>query len=192
MDAFPDLKGTALARGWSDHIPLMLHNEKVDYGLVAFNFFHSWMQRDGFEEVIKTAYEECSQESSALECGVTMDEVKAAVWECGSQKAPSPDGFSFLFIKKYSEIFKYDIEASVEQSAFILGQQILDGPLMLSEVMYWYKNQNKKLMIFKVDFEKAYDSVFYLTSGLKINSSKSDVYGIGVSSDDIVDMARAT
>nr|GEW75512.1 putative RNA-directed DNA polymerase, eukaryota, reverse transcriptase zinc-binding domain protein [Tanacetum cinerariifolium] len=300
MDAFTDLKVTALARGWSDHIPLMLHNEKVDYGLVAFNFFHSWMQRDGFEEVIKTAYEECSQgtmingewvtnpqhvkmaflnfykekfddhastmnfslvtpqsrlnesESSALECGVTMDE-------------------------KYEEIFKYDIEASVEQSAFISGQQILDGPLMLSEVMYWYKNQNKKLMIFKVDFEKAYDSVswkfldhmlaslgfgvrwrnwiqacsksprssilvngsatsefsikrglrqgdplspflfiiitegrhlalkdviplglfrgtkvFYLTSGLKINSAKSDVYGIGVSSDDIVDMARAT
>nr|GEU82771.1 RNA-directed DNA polymerase, eukaryota, reverse transcriptase zinc-binding domain protein [Tanacetum cinerariifolium] len=34
--------------------------------------------------------------------------------------------------------------------------------------------------------------VFYLASGLKINIAKSNVYGIGVSSDEIVDMARAT
>ncbi|GJZ69741.1 putative RNA-directed DNA polymerase, eukaryota, reverse transcriptase zinc-binding domain protein [Tanacetum coccineum] len=48
---------------------------------------------------------------------------------------------------------------SHEQSAFISGRQILDGPLMLSEVIDWYKKQKKKLMLFKVDFEKAFDSV---------------------------------
>ena len=46
-----------------------------------------------------------------------------------------------------------------EQSTFISGRQILDGPLMLSEVIEWYKYRKKKLMIFKVDLEKAYDSV---------------------------------
>jgi len=30
---------------------------------------------------------------------------------------------------------------------------------MLSEVIGWYKRKNKKLMIFKVDFEKAFDSL---------------------------------
>ncbi|GKG54530.1 hypothetical protein Tco_0560185 [Tanacetum coccineum] len=34
--------------------------------------------------------------------------------------------------------------------------------------------------------------VFYLALGLKINISKSNVYGIGVSSEEIEDMARAT
>ncbi|GJT51431.1 RNA-directed DNA polymerase, eukaryota, reverse transcriptase zinc-binding domain protein [Tanacetum coccineum] len=48
---------------------------------------------------------------------------------------------------------------SPEQSAFITGRQILDGPLMLSECIYWYKKKSKNLMIFKVGFEKAYDSV---------------------------------
>ncbi|GKB64910.1 RNA-directed DNA polymerase, eukaryota, reverse transcriptase zinc-binding domain protein, partial [Tanacetum coccineum] len=47
---------------------------------------------------------------------------------------------------------------SPEQSAFILGQQILDGPLILSEIIDWYKKCKKKLMLFKVDFEKAFDS----------------------------------
>nr|GEX14101.1 RNA-directed DNA polymerase, eukaryota, reverse transcriptase zinc-binding domain protein [Tanacetum cinerariifolium] len=39
------------------------------------------------------------------------------------------------------------------------GRQILDGPLILSEIIDWYKKRKKKLMLFKVDFEKAFDSV---------------------------------
>jgi len=28
------------------------------------------------------------------------NEIKEAVWECGSNKSPGPDGFNFSFIKK--------------------------------------------------------------------------------------------
>ena len=45
------------------------------------------------------------------------------------------------------------------QSAFIKGHNILDGPLILNEVIGWYKRTKKQLMVFKVDFEKAYDSL---------------------------------
>ncbi|GJZ00427.1 RNA-directed DNA polymerase, eukaryota, reverse transcriptase zinc-binding domain protein, partial [Tanacetum coccineum] len=48
---------------------------------------------------------------------------------------------------------------SKEQSAFIAGRQILDGPVILSEIIEWYKKRKKKLLIFKVDFEKAFDSI---------------------------------
>ncbi|GJZ34395.1 hypothetical protein Tco_0580212 [Tanacetum coccineum] len=37
----------------------------------------------------------------SLESSVSIDEIKDAVWACGSSKAPGPDGFSFAFIKKY-------------------------------------------------------------------------------------------
>ncbi|GJS36768.1 RNA-directed DNA polymerase, eukaryota, reverse transcriptase zinc-binding domain protein [Tanacetum coccineum] len=47
---------------------------------------------------------------------------------------------------------------SHEQSAFISGRQILDGPLILSEVIEWYKKK-KKMLLFKVDFEKVFDFV---------------------------------
>ncbi|XP_071714126.1 uncharacterized protein [Rutidosis leptorrhynchoides] len=43
--------------------------------------------------------------------------------------------------------------------AFIKGRQILDGPMIVSELFSWYKQRKKKLMIFKVDFEKFYDTV---------------------------------
>ncbi|GJS74583.1 RNA-directed DNA polymerase, eukaryota, reverse transcriptase zinc-binding domain protein [Tanacetum coccineum] len=62
----------------------------------------------------------------------------------------------------YKDKFQASVVSNLvsnEQSAFILGRQILDGPLMLSEIIDWYKEQNQKMMIFKVDFEKAYDSV---------------------------------
>nr|GEY36354.1 RNA-directed DNA polymerase, eukaryota, reverse transcriptase zinc-binding domain protein [Tanacetum cinerariifolium] len=45
------------------------------------------------------------------------------------------------------------------QSAFLKERQILDGPFILNEVIQWCKKKKKQSMIFKVDFEKAYDSV---------------------------------
>ncbi|GJR29739.1 putative RNA-directed DNA polymerase, eukaryota, reverse transcriptase zinc-binding domain protein [Tanacetum coccineum] len=158
-----------------------------------------------------------------LDTTIQLEEIKNAVWECGSQKAPGPDGFTFMFIKRYWDLLHLDIQTFVvnffssgsfppgmnssfftlilkvnnplfikdfrpisligfqykivakilanrlskvidsviskEQSAFISGRQILDGPLILSEVIDWYKKRKKKLLLFKVDFEKAFDSV---------------------------------
>ncbi|XP_071727953.1 uncharacterized protein [Rutidosis leptorrhynchoides] len=136
---------------------------------------------------------------------------------------------------------------SIEQFAFIANRQILDGPLILSEVINWYKENSMKLMILKVDFEKAYDTglhldrqnavdmnvikgvnvgsdqtnishlfyaddalivsewnheemdniiqifdIFFLASGLRINVSKSNVYGINVSETEMAEMVIRT
>ena len=50
------------------------------------------------------------------------------------------------------------------QSAFIKGRQILDGILVANEVVDDARKRKKDLLLFKVDFEKAYDSIdwFYL------------------------------
>nr|GEX83772.1 RNA-directed DNA polymerase, eukaryota, reverse transcriptase zinc-binding domain protein [Tanacetum cinerariifolium] len=162
-------------------------------------------------------------EGDLLEAVVFMEEIKTVVWDCGSNKAPGPDGYSFLFVKRFWDILKHDIQEFVvsffssgkfpqgvnsafitlipkvsnplfikdyrpisliglhynivakilsnrlskvidstispEQSTFISGRQILDGPLILSEIIDWYKKCKKKMMLFKVDFEKAFDSV---------------------------------
>nr|GEY74181.1 RNA-directed DNA polymerase, eukaryota, reverse transcriptase zinc-binding domain protein [Tanacetum cinerariifolium] len=45
------------------------------------------------------------------------------------------------------------------QSAFIVDRQILDGSFILNELVQWCKSKKKQSVIFKVDFEKAYDSV---------------------------------
>jgi len=48
---------------------------------------------------------------------------------------------------------------SEAQSAFVKNRQILDGILIANEVVDEARKAKKDLMLFKLDFEKAYDSV---------------------------------
>ncbi|GKA14939.1 RNA-directed DNA polymerase, eukaryota [Tanacetum coccineum] len=162
-------------------------------------------------------------QQTELEGAVSKEEVKKAVWDCGSDKSPGPDGFSFGFYRKFWTCIENDVFAAVNyfftfgdipkgcnacfialipkvhdanlvkdfrpisligsiykiiakilanrlvgvlgdivnevQSAFISDRQILDGPFILNEVIQWCKSKKKQSLIFKVDFEKAYDSV---------------------------------
>nr|GEY79223.1 RNA-directed DNA polymerase, eukaryota, reverse transcriptase zinc-binding domain protein [Tanacetum cinerariifolium] len=55
------------------------------------------------------------------------------------------------------------------QSSFVSNRQILDGSSILNEFLSWCKYKNTKAFIFKVNFEKAFDSVKwdYLDDTLK-------------------------
>ncbi|GJV50673.1 RNA-directed DNA polymerase, eukaryota [Tanacetum coccineum] len=122
---------------------------------------------------------------------ITKEEVKRAVWDCGVDKSPGPDGFSFYFYRHFWSMIEDDVFGAVEyffingilqmviiakllanrlvgvlsnlinevQSAFVADRQILDGPFILNEVLQWCRKKRKHALIFKVDFEKAYDSV---------------------------------
>nr|GEV09344.1 RNA-directed DNA polymerase, eukaryota, reverse transcriptase zinc-binding domain protein [Tanacetum cinerariifolium] len=158
-----------------------------------------------------------------LEAKVSYDEIKKAVWVCGIDKSPGPNGFTFGFYKRFWSLIDRDVVAAVKhffqmgripkrcnssfiallpkipdakmvkdfrpisligilykiiakilanrlvvvlgdivnevQSAFVVNRQILDGLFILNEVFQWCKSKKKHSFIFKVDFEKAYDSV---------------------------------
>ncbi|GKA75926.1 RNA-directed DNA polymerase, eukaryota [Tanacetum coccineum] len=112
-----------------------------------------------------------------LERPITKDEIKGAAWDCGSDKSPSPDGFTFGFFRRYWNFLEPDVVDAVNhfyvygffpkegdlvnevQSTFIANRQILDGPFILNELIQWCKAKKKQSMIFKVDFEKAFDYV---------------------------------
>ena len=48
---------------------------------------------------------------------------------------------------------------SVSQSAFLKGRHLVDGVLIVNEVVDLEKRENRECLILKVDFEKAYDLV---------------------------------
>ncbi|GJV09833.1 RNA-directed DNA polymerase, eukaryota [Tanacetum coccineum] len=137
----------------------------------------------------------------------TKEEIKGAVWDCGLNKSPGPDGFTCDLVNEV-------------QSAFIANRQILDGPFILNEIIHWCKAKKKQTLIFKIDFEKAFDSTladlshlfyddvvfigqwcdsnittiirvldcFFHASGLRINLHKSKLMGIAVENS-MVDLA---
>ncbi|GJT85375.1 RNA-directed DNA polymerase, eukaryota, partial [Tanacetum coccineum] len=129
-----------------------------------------------------------------LECDVSKDEIKRAVWDCGTDKSPGLDGFTFgsnssfialilktrdaNMVKDFRPISligsMYKITGKIMvnrlvlvlgdlvnevQSAFIVDRQILDGPFILNEIIQWCQSKKKQSLVFKVDFEKAFDSV---------------------------------
>ncbi|XP_021971443.1 uncharacterized protein LOC110866608 [Helianthus annuus] len=45
-------------------------------------------------------------QSRALTVRFSVEEIKKVIWECGGDKAPGPDGFTFLFVKWFWELLK--------------------------------------------------------------------------------------
>ncbi|GJS89701.1 RNA-directed DNA polymerase, eukaryota, reverse transcriptase zinc-binding domain protein [Tanacetum coccineum] len=191
-----------------------------------YSFFEAKFKKGDVSKIDTRSmfYKSLSEDQNAfLISPVSDSEIRAAIWDCGSEKSPGPDGFSFVFYKKFWDSIKSDVIAFVkeflktgiipkgcntsfialipktsnpmvvsdfrpisligtqykiiakvlanrlaqvidsiisrEQSAFIKQRQILDGPLMVNEVIKWCNRKKSKLMVFKIDFEKAFDSV---------------------------------
>nr|GEY43374.1 hypothetical protein [Tanacetum cinerariifolium] len=93
-----------------------------------------------------------SEQADLLELPITTTEIRNAVWSCGENKSPGPDGFTFDFFRKFWDVIGKDFSLAVMW-------QILDGPFILNELLSWCKSKKKHAMMFKVDFAKAYDSV---------------------------------
>nr|KAJ0197333.1 hypothetical protein LSAT_V11C700368880 [Lactuca sativa] len=49
-----------------------------------------------------------------LQTPFSHDEIKRAVWDCGSDKALGPDGFSFGFLKEYWDLISDDLVAFIQ------------------------------------------------------------------------------
>jgi hypothetical protein len=66
-----------------------------------------------------------------------------------------------IFAKVLANRLKMVIESVIfeSQTTFVTDRQILDGILIANEVVDETRKSNKELLLFKVDFEKAYDSV---------------------------------
>nr|GEX93911.1 RNA-directed DNA polymerase, eukaryota [Tanacetum cinerariifolium] len=54
-----------------------------------------------------------ADQSIDLEGNVTIEEIKRVVWDCGIDKSPGPDGFTFGFYRRYWDIIKKDVADAV-------------------------------------------------------------------------------
>ncbi|GJR33529.1 RNA-directed DNA polymerase, eukaryota, reverse transcriptase zinc-binding domain protein, partial [Tanacetum coccineum] len=99
--------------------------------------------------------------SSILEYSLKVDYCVLLMLRISSHMVNIPQRLQVVFIALQFQInpdAEHDIVNEV-QSAFIAERQILDGPFILNEILQWSKTKKKQSLIFKVDFEKAYDSV---------------------------------
>ncbi|XP_071731598.1 uncharacterized protein [Rutidosis leptorrhynchoides] len=213
-----NIRGLLINGVWCED-PLAIKDE-------AYSHFKSRFEESpGFRpSLIDLSYPTLSpDEANDLETPILESEVLEAIHDCGSSKAPGPDGFNLRFFKKFWDIIKEDVLNAIswfwekgefskgcnasfvtlspkksdpitlsdyrpislissyykivakilsnrlrkvipkligsEQSAFLRERYILDGVLIANESIDFLKIHKKRSLIFKVDFEKAFDSL---------------------------------
>lgn len=70
----------------------------------VFIFFHNKLKENytSRSKLVNPLFQSLSMmDVIGIESSFTLDEVKSAIWDGGSEKAPGPDGFTFKFLKKY-------------------------------------------------------------------------------------------
>ena len=164
-----------------------------------------------------------SHQNDTLEGRFQEEEVKRAIWDCGSDKSPGPNGLTFKFIKQFWHIIKPDVLRFLDelyvnrifpngsnasfialipkvsdpqilsdyrpisligctymivakilanrlkkvmpfliherQSTFVEGRHMLHSVMIANEVVDEAKSCQNPCLVFKLDYEKAYDFV---------------------------------
>nr|GEW41376.1 hypothetical protein [Tanacetum cinerariifolium] len=187
-----------------------------------FNFFHDKFQHieSIFDSNNNLGFATlCPNIASDLQRPASFEEIRKAVWDCGSGKSLRLDGFTFSFLKSYWNFFKDDVVNFVTNfmksgvmprglnSAFITIILKVPTPLLIKDYHHisLIGETNFSHFFFaddmvilsdwgKNDFESIANSLhsFYLASSLKLNISKSNLYGVGVPEDELQDMAQVT
>nr|GEV80701.1 RNA-directed DNA polymerase, eukaryota, reverse transcriptase zinc-binding domain protein [Tanacetum cinerariifolium] len=85
----------------------------------------------------------------------TSPQTTATIIHC--QVSSPESGFMMVMLVRLVPVLSVLVHEV--QSAFVSGKQIMDGPFILNEIMHWCSSKKKQALIFKVDFEKAYNSV---------------------------------
>ncbi|GKA84529.1 RNA-directed DNA polymerase, eukaryota [Tanacetum coccineum] len=104
------IRGVLIEGDWIDK-PYKVKNEFLNH------FSNRFARPTGPNIVLDSnMFKQLSSEQIAdLECDVTYDEIKRAVWDCGTNKSPGPDGFTFDFIRTYWKIINQDVVNAVRE-----------------------------------------------------------------------------
>nr|GEX65242.1 RNA-directed DNA polymerase, eukaryota, reverse transcriptase zinc-binding domain protein [Tanacetum cinerariifolium] len=145
-----------------------------------------------------------SIQQADLEIEMTNKEIKRAVWDCGVDKSPGPDGFTFGFYCHFWKLIENDVVDAVKlffhhgflpkgsnssiialilktPDAGMLKGVVLGHSMQLSHMFY----ANDVVFVWQWNDSNIYTIVhvldcFYRASGLRINMSKSKLMGIYV------------
>nr|GFA27549.1 cysteine-rich receptor-like protein kinase [Tanacetum cinerariifolium] len=169
-----------LDRHLSDHRPIIMRKVAVDYGLSPFNIYHSWFNKKGFDKLVEDSWSSTNTDDSNIVnvvreffntikfppgCNSSFIALIPKKKDAKFVKDVRPISLIGCFYKIIAKILANLLNMVISnlisnvQSAFVPNRQILDGLFILNEIISWCKSHKSKVMIFKVDFEKAFDSV---------------------------------
>ncbi|GJZ60497.1 probable L-type lectin-domain containing receptor kinase S.5 [Tanacetum coccineum] len=168
-------------REFLDHTPILLKNFAPDFGPTPFKLYNSWLEHFEFPDLAKhrghflllgllrilDKKQNCIGLPKVMKIpnffmallivDVTVLQSMALIFmEIGLRIPQQSKITSFTLSRTDSRKVVASVVGDV-QMTYIKGRQIINGPLMVEEIIAWAKKAKKRLMILKVDFEKAFD-----------------------------------
>ncbi|XP_071735549.1 uncharacterized protein [Rutidosis leptorrhynchoides] len=107
LDVFPHVTGKILSNLWSDHCPILLCNDIVDYGPTPFKIFHSWFDLENFDKTVEDAWNDLSQRASSnpqIRFKDKLKHVKAALKSWSKDIRSSSNRNKIELTKKIADI----------------------------------------------------------------------------------------
>ncbi|GJT21332.1 RNA-directed DNA polymerase, eukaryota [Tanacetum coccineum] len=103
------------------------------------------------------------EQSTELESSITREEIRNAVWGCGENKSPGPDGFTFEFFRKFWSVVGPDFCTAVEwffdHASFSIGCNSSFIALIPKSLDPKSVGDYRPISLIGIDFAKAYDSI---------------------------------
>ncbi|XP_022018849.1 uncharacterized protein LOC110918877 [Helianthus annuus] len=140
FNEWPEARVQALPRKWSDHCPVILIAKAVNFGPHPFRIFNSWLDKEGFSEVVENACLEFAGSGYHPDTAL----IKKLGFICGRIRE-----WRDKMIQKEGE-FRQVAENELEDLELILESRDL------SEEEEWVMSENKKILA-EMEFSKAMD-----------------------------------
>ncbi|GJS62203.1 RNA-directed DNA polymerase, eukaryota [Tanacetum coccineum] len=193
-NSHPNINAVTLDRHLSDHRPILLRESITDYGPTPFRFYNSWIEIDGFKELVEDSWRDAPVDNcngmrtfmfklkflknkikewnsrflknSKADLTRLQEELKQidAEIDCGKGN-DSIVAQRLDVMNSINNIVKiYDSQALQKAKIKWAGRHNLNGLfffycLKRSCALVFFRNEDENYLLFKVDFEKAYDSV---------------------------------
>nr|GEX08828.1 reverse transcriptase domain-containing protein [Tanacetum cinerariifolium] len=94
-------------RLWSDHNPILLRVEKIDFGPPQFKFYNSWLSRDGFDDFVKS---EWNMLDVNLKCQDKFRRLKAKIRQWSTSQADKENRINIIHeIEKLDSLESMDL-----------------------------------------------------------------------------------
>ncbi|GJU46696.1 RNA-directed DNA polymerase, eukaryota, reverse transcriptase zinc-binding domain protein [Tanacetum coccineum] len=102
------IRGILVEGRWIES-PILVKDEFLSYFASRFNKPPDYRLHIDLDFPNKLSLEQ----QMVLEIEVTREEIKKAVWDCGVDKSPGPDGFTFGFYRRYWTFLENDVVEAV-------------------------------------------------------------------------------
>ncbi|GJS93081.1 RNA-directed DNA polymerase, eukaryota [Tanacetum coccineum] len=181
LSFFPHLSAVCLDRHLSDHMPILLKEVHSDFGPTPFRFFHSWLDLPGFDELM-SCYLGVG-EGTIRDLNLNLSDIDKTWIRRRLQMICS-------FPEEFNETNSNGIFGDVLTSLVLVLQCVFGSAEAFSMSAFFICLSNRAVDADNLKGIMHILRCFSILSGMTINFQKSQLLGVGICDNHVIEAAK--